>query len=292
MRDRQSDGGRRRKRAGSWLALAILPLLSGCLGAAVIPILASGPLLGRTHVKAATKVPRKPAKRSPEQKPPSSEATHTKAVAESATEKSAPASATPAAAASDDPWQRFFTYAMTHYQPKPDDKTGLESALLQQPPALDEPVRANCREQQPAVIIDMDDGAVPFAPAQVVHASPELAVGLAQLRLAGIVVLWISKLPASRAADVEQALQSSGLDPHGLDQLLLLRRPDDRKQLLRQNAADDVCVIAIAGDVRGDFDELFDYLRVPGSAAGLDPMIGHGWFMVPSLDTPSGAAAP
>jgi hypothetical protein len=66
--------------------------------------------------------------------------------------------------------------------------------------------------------------------------------------------------------------------------LLLIRSAEDRKQLLRENANDDVCVVAIAGDRRGDFDELFDYLRNPGSAVGLYPMMGSGWFLVPPLD--------
>jgi len=49
-------------------------------------------------------------------------------------------------------------------------------------------------------------------------------------------------------------------------------------------------VVAIAGDERGDFDELFDYLRDPGSAVGLYPMMGEGWFLVPSLGTPAAAS--
>ena len=116
-----------------------------------------------------------------------------------------------------------------------------------------------------------------------------VAAGLAHLRDAGVVVLWISKLPAARAADAARALRNSGLDPRRQDQLLLLRRAQDRKQLLREDASDDVCIVAIAGDRRSDFDELFDYLRNPGSAAGLDAMLGNGWFLVPTLD---GAATP
>jgi predicted secreted acid phosphatase len=113
-----------------------------------------------------------------------------------------------------------------------------------------------------------------------------VAEGLGKLRKAGIVVLWISQLPAARAAAVAQALRSSGLDPTGTDQLLLVRNPNDRKQLLREDASEDVCVVAIAGDQRGDFDELFDYLRRPWEAFGLDTMLGNGWFLVPSLDAP------
>jgi hypothetical protein len=132
-------------------------------------------------------------------------------------------------------------------------------------------------------VIDLDDGADAFAPERLAPAPPALAEGLARLRQGGTVVLWISRLPAARAADVAEALRHSGLDPQGLDQLLLVRKRDDRKQLLRQDASKDVCIVAVAGDQRGDFDELFDFLRNPGSAVGLYPMMSEGWFLVPSL---------
>jgi len=103
-------------------------------------------------------------------------------------------------------------------------------------------------------------------------------------------VLWIARLPGGRLDDVAGALKASGLDPEGADQLLLLRSADDRKQVLREQAQEDVCIVAIAGDERGDFDELFDYLRDPGSAVGLYPMMGEGWFLVPSLGTPAAAS--
>ena len=67
----------------------------------------------------------------------------------------------------------------------------------------------------------------------------------------------------------------------GKDQFLLIRNGDDRKQLLREDANQDVCIVAIAGDQRSDFDELFDYLRDPNAAIGLDAMLGDGWFLVP-----------
>ena len=107
-----------------------------------------------------------------------------------------------------------------------------------------------------------------------------------------MVVLWISQLPAARAADVAQALRSSGLDAQGKDQMLLIRAGEDRKQMLRGNANDDVCIVAIAGDRRSDFDELFDYLRDPNGAFALDRMLGEGWFLVPSLYPATADAKP
>ena len=39
----------------------------------------------------------------------------------------------------------------------------------------------------------------------------------------------------------------------------------------------------MAGDERGDFDELFDYLRDPRLATVYDGQLGSGWFLVPPL---------
>ena len=35
---------------------------------------------------------------------------------------------------------------------------------------------------------------------------------------------------------------------------------------------------------------LFDYLRNPGAAVGLYPLMSHGWFLVPSLAAPATAS--
>nr|WP_166176509.1 hypothetical protein [Altererythrobacter segetis] len=272
-----------------WLALALVPLLSGCLGAVALPLLAGGTLMATDEhrVRAATQVA-----------PPAiAPAATAGAKAEDAilsakpmptqlTELPPPSNAS--ATVSDDGWQPFFTYAQARRSPK-DAKT-IESALLKQPPTIDSPVRLKCAAPVAAVVIDLDEGSQTFDPGGLVPAPARVAEGLAQLRQEGIVVLWITRLPAGRAAEVAQALRASGLDPQGQDQLLLLRNARDRKQLLREDASKDVCVVAIAGDQRGDFDELFDYLRNPGGAVGLYPIMGHGWFLVPSLARPAGSA--
>jgi hypothetical protein len=274
-------------------------LLSGCLAAVAIPLVAGGTLtLAKRHpVRAATQVPAEG--RSSKAASPAlatARAREAEAIGETAkatltdlTELPPPGPAAPAAA--DDPWQRFFAYALGQVPaaddkaPATDDEGGaLSSALLVPNPSLDAPRRRDCPAQFPAVVIDLDDGATAFAPERLGKAPAAVAKGLAQLRQAGVVVLWISQLPGARAGDVAVALRSSGLDPTGEDQLLLIRGADDRKQLLRENANDDVCVVAIAGDKRGDFDELFDYLRNPDAAVGLYPMMDNGWFLVPPLD--------
>lgn len=271
---------------GAWAALALVPLLSGCLAAVAIPLVAGGGLsvVTKHRVRAATAAPAAGAK--PKH---ATSGTRKTAVANSAETgtltalKALPPPGGAAPVAADDPWQKFFAYALEQRQADGQEKA-LHSAVLKPNPSLDAPERRNCSTPYLAVVIDLDDVSAPFAPERLMVAPSGVADGLARLRGQGIVVLWISQLPASRAADVARALQASGLDPKGQDQLLLIRNGQDRKQVLRDNASDDVCIVAIAGDKRGDFDELFDYLRNPESAVGLYPMLGRGWFLVPPLD--------
>ena len=176
---------------------------------------------------------------------------------------------------------------MDHRQLAGTNQQPPQAALLVANPSIEAPARRNCPQAVPAVVIDLDDDPAPFDPERVASAPPALAQSLAHLREAGVVVLWITRLPSARVSDVAQALKRSGLDPQGQDQLLLVRGPDDRKQLLRADANNDVCVVAIAGEQRGDFDELFDYLRNPDAAIGLDLMMDNGWFLVPSLEMPA-----
>jgi hypothetical protein len=273
------------RRRHRWFALTLLPLLSGCIGAVALPLLAGGTMMatGGGRVRAATPVA---AAASTDKKRPAKRARPGKA-ADSVSAKAAPPAQPAAPVAADDPWQLFVAYALARQEPPAEPGGVTESAILRQPPEIDEPERLPCSKPVLAVIIDLDDGAGTFVPERLAPAPPGLAEGLARLRQAGIVVLWISRLPAARAPDVARALNTSGLDPIGFDQLLLLREAGDRKQLLRENANEDVCVVALAGDERGDFDELFDYLRDPGGAAGLYPMMGNGWFLTPSLAKPA-----
>jgi len=277
-----------------WAVLALVPLLSGCLAAVAVPLVAGGGLARMTshRVRAATTASAradKPTRGHRKSRKGATAVTDEKAVL---TPLKALPPPTDTALAANDPWQKFFDYAIAQREGDGPAKP-LQSAILKPNPSLDVPERRPCTTPYPAVVIDLDDGTVPLVPEQLKAAPPGVADGLVRLRDQGIVVLWISQLPAARAAELARALRSAGLDPKGQDQLLLLRTIDDRKQLLRDNASDDVCIVAIAGDKRGDFDELFDYLRNPESAVGLYSMIGQGWFLVPPLDgsAPSGQEA-
>jgi hypothetical protein len=258
-----------RARPARWLALlALVPLLSGCAAIVAVPFVAGSMLFARdqVRVRAATKVPRGAIEALPAPRVTITNLTELP-----------PPSGAPAPVA-DDRWKRFFDYALTALTP-PDQK--LQSALLASPEELDASRRLPCKAAHPAVLIDLDQGPAPFAPDNPPPAPPELVAGLARLREAGFTVLWISRLPSARVAEVARALRSSGLDPQGMDQLLLVRNAEDRKQVLRQQANEDVCILAIAGDQRADFDELFEYLRNPASGVGLYPLMEGGWFLVP-----------
>ena len=285
------------KRGGRWLVLALVPMLSECLGVVALPLVAGGGLsfATRHRVRAATAAPAQ-LKTARGRETVAADALPTQVTLTPLTALPPP-SGSPAAAVVE-PWQHFFDYVQSRSlakAPSPTKESELEkteSTLLVQPPSLEAPARRDCPMPTPAVVIDLDDDPAPFDPAHVMPAPPALAQGLAHLREAGVVVLWISRLPAARVSEVAQALKRSGLDPQGQDQLLLIRNGDDRKQLLRSDANNDVCIVAIAGQQRGDFDELFDYLRDPDAAIGLNSMMDNGWFLVPSLDASESEAAP
>lgn len=155
------------------------------------------------------------------------------------------------------------------------------SAILATPGSL-EPVTTDCAILPPAVLVDLDPAGGRLDPDRAFAPNPELAEVLAALRLQNVAVFWISGASAGDAGKVRERLLAAGLDAWGRDGLLLMRRADDRKDARRRELAQTHCVVAIAGDARSDFDELFDFLRNPGAAAALDPLVGAGWFLTPA----------
>ena len=153
------------------------------------------------------------------------------------------------------------------------------SALLADPASL-RPEKRQCRGSLPAVLVDLDpaDQAVPLDAAA---GSQALAKVLADLRAQGIAVFWITSRGPAEAGSVRSALLNSRLDPQGRDGLVLMRYPGESKQERRQDLGDTICLLAIAGSERSDFDELYDYLRDDGAALPLEVMFGDGWFLIP-----------
>ena len=184
------------------------------------------------------------------------------------------------------PYTRLFEYAADQIA-RDNDKQPLMSAILSNPSALDAK-RQPCAKSTPLVLIDLDphDGKLAADDARAV--APSVAQGLQQLRDMDIAIAWISQGTAGDAGAIRTALTRTGLDPEGKDRLVLMRYPDDRKQTRRDELAQDHCILAIAGDNREDFDELYEYLRKPEAGASLEQLVGNGWFLVP----PALGAAP
>ena len=175
------------------------------------------------------------------------------------------------------------------------------TVMLDGPPLPGREAYLPCGFLPPAIIIDLDDGTgnginlatIDFT--ATLTASPGLAEGLDRLRQRDIAIIWISSLPFDRFDTLAAALRQSGLDPEGRDQMVLTRTASERKQQRRADTASTHCVLAIAGDRKADFDELYDYLRFPDLPVATDHMIGSGWFMTPQplmLAEPVSAATP
>ena len=166
------------------------------------------------------------------------------------------------------------------------------SAMLADPTSLS-PERKNCSGLTPTILIDLDPAGALFKAETMAMPSQRDIAALASWREKGGFVAWISGSSAIAAGDIRAKLIETGLDPEGKDELLLLRYPGERKQSRREAIAASSCLLAIAGDERSDFDELFDYLANPEAALGLELLIDDGWFLIPAFTpiTPDTIAA-
>jgi len=175
----------------------------------------------------------------------------------------------------------FLAHALDQTQRNP-ALTPRQSALLAEPGEL-RPERMDCGNRAPAVIVDLDPGKDSFDPLAPVAGNPRLAEALAELRKREVTVFWTSHLGEGFEDSVRGVLAETGLDPQGQDRLVLLRSLDQRKHTRRTEIARTHCVVAMLGDERADFDELFHYLRQPDTALRLDAMLGSGWFLADPL---------
>ncbi|MGI8942868.1 MAG: hypothetical protein ACR2FJ_01280 [Qipengyuania sp.] len=173
---------------------------------------------------------------------------------------------------------RFFGYALAQTGRDP-ARTPRDSALLAAPGLL-RPERMACASRPPAVLIDIDPGKGTFDPLVAAQPHPRLPQALAALRAREISVFWISRLGEDFGDSLREVLAETGLDPRGEDQLLLLRTLDERKQTRRVEIARRYCPVAVLGDERADFDELYLYLKHPETALALDAMLDAGWFLL------------
>jgi hypothetical protein len=276
--------------------------LSGCVAAA-IPVLAGGVLaenrlrgsrpeptvdvIGAAAVAPAiyADAPATPPAPPPAELPANSPAPPATELA--ATDISMPVPIAPPAASipsgSPDALADFARFAIARAAPPP-PRQHRQSAFIDPATILATPRWQDCGDHPAAVVIDLDPAGGAFNPDDPPSPARGLAEQLAALRSAGITVLWASANPVAAAPKVSIVLQATGLDPERTDRLLLLRSATERKQTRRLAAARDWCVVAMAGNARGDFDEMFDYLRDPDGpvTTALAPSFGAGWFLIPN----------
>ncbi|WP_324072694.1 MAG: hypothetical protein RSE14_08435 [Erythrobacter sp.] len=198
----------------------------------------------------------------------------------------APASSYPDPSSPLPPEQNNFARFVRYGQASARGVTGgadLASAMLSDPIALDGKRRRCTTGEQLVALIDLDPAGGVFEPPANPGKQSSLALGLAVLRQAGVEIAWLSDLPVNQSGLVRSALEKAGLDPRGQDIISLRRDENDNKQQRKENLAGITCIVAIAGDERADFDERFKYLRNPEAGAGLEPVIGDGWFLITSL---------
>lgn len=286
------------------LTLALLPLagaaLSGCVAVA-IPLVAGGAL-----ARTATDDEPGPVA---EVEPAPAQAVKSAPDAASGLEtlsNSAPAEAianpianqpSPSASMQSPQLEQFVRYSTSRAFAFTQQREVLTTAVLIEPSALDGRRRACAPgdERAPAILIDLDPGDDRFTEESPLPAPGTVALSLKVLRAEGVTIAWISENSAADADIIREALTTSGLDPKSEDTLLLMRYPGDRKQTRREEFAAETCLIAIAGDERRDFDELYDYLVNPDAALELERLINNGWFLIgpgTPAQTPPADASP
>lgn len=145
------------------------------------------------------------------------------------------------------------------------------------------PKTIGCGGKPLAVMIDLDnEDQGQWMNADILYRQNGLVEALRSLRAAEISVIWLSDEPVAASQTIASILREGDLaEPNADDFLFLDRGGDDRKQERRWDAARNYCIVAIAGDKRSDFDELYDYLRDPNGAVGLEHMFDNGWFITP-----------
>lgn len=188
----------------------------------------------------------------------------------------APANAASAASAA---YRAFYDFAIQKLD-APLSGGARESMLLLDPVTLD-PALQQCGNLPPAVLIDLDpaNGLMPLVAPNRPNA--ELAGYLDLLRQRGVTVYWISGHGPSAARQIRMRLTESGLDPAGGDPLIVTRFAGESKQERRYALGETQCLLAIMGDHRADFDELYDFVLDPVMASPLEEHVDHGWFLAP-----------
>jgi hypothetical protein len=279
-----------RRIANLFLLICALSL-PGCV-AVVIPIAAAG-MIGKKQIDAAKKRTRQaevtvgdaPPKQLPSDQPAAIEVPAIEQVA--ATDTIPPASQNGGLSALDrlarsnisNAYVPFARYALEQAGRRERGEM-VRSAVLVEQVSLLKPDTLYCGNLPMAVLVDID--IAPGTPSEI-EIEPQNGFGplLQILRESGIRVMWTGDMTASAAAPILDALRK-GNDPALRDEdIVLLRDKNSRKQEQKWQLARSNCVVAIAGDRKADFDELYLYLRNPDYAIRLESFMGRGWFDLP-----------
>ncbi len=147
--------------------------------------------------------------------------------------------------------------------------------------SLTDPATISCDGKPLLAILDMD--IAPGTPAELeIERQAGFSTILEAMRESGIRLAWLAD---SNETELQPTLDllRSGDEPamHDSDLQLFGHSAGFRKQERRWQLARDHCVVAIAGDQRADFDELYQYLKDQDYAIRLETYIGKRWFELP-----------
>ncbi len=185
------------------------------------------------------------------------------------------------------PFLNFSQYALAQAKRR-DEGLGVQSAVLVEKVSLAAPETVACGAKPLAVIVDLD--AAPVAAQNDESLTRPLGSLFEDMRDAGLRLIWISgKAQGELASTLDPLRQGANPAIKAEDLISLQQKSDLRKQERRWNLAQYYCIVAVAGDEKSDFDELFSYLRNPDYAASLGKFWNRGWFVVPH---PVSVAAP
>lgn len=156
------------------------------------------------------------------------------------------------------------------------------SALIEPSTLALWPRKQVCRNDKFAVAIDIDPDRKAFDLDDPPLPITGLASTLSELRNEGITIVWVTSLPSDGAARLRTTLAASELDVAGSDFLAMASGHESKHESLRKVAA-DVCLIAIAGDRMGDFEQGYEFLRDKSGliANNLRSNLDNGWFLLP-----------
>nr|WP_167101751.1 HAD family acid phosphatase [Sphingomonas oligoaromativorans] len=215
------------------------------------------------------------------------------------------------AAISRQAWQ-----ALTFYVGEAMQGKDRRSVVLDEGATLENPKFVPCAGKPPAAVFDVDETVLlnqgfeydelTGAPhrdfddrwarwektgGHAVSPTPGAKEALDAIRRMGVTVIFNSNRNAFNAAPTEQAIDDAGIGPAVHGQTLYLAGDDatgSMKDGRRHTIASQYCVIAMGGDQLGDFSDLFnEAVSVPArraatALAGIAPLWGRGWFVLPN----------